>query len=169
MVALRKMNVKVQREVKVKVKKEVVVRSELEKAEGSKKCGWEDGEGEISMTVGSFLMEHGVEWMVKEGVGCKSCEKKKKKCFWRMEAGRSKACLACHDLKKSCVVGRAEELETEACPSKKRKVEGKGKEKAKAGTLVSGVAESIMVNVLQDILKELKGLCAEVSDLCVFA
>ena len=31
-------------------------------------------------------MEHGVEWMVKEGMVCESCEKKEKKCFWRMEA-----------------------------------------------------------------------------------
>jgi hypothetical protein len=51
--------------------------------------------------------------MVKEGVVCNSCEKKKK-CFWRMESGQGLACLACHDLKKSCVIGRAELSEAEA-------------------------------------------------------
>ena len=73
-----------------------------------------------------FLTEHGVEWMVKEGVVCESCEKKEKKCFWRMEARRGKACLACHSLKKSCTAGRAEDSEAEAGPLKRRKVEGEG-------------------------------------------
>ena len=114
-------------------------------------------------------MEHRVKWMVKEGVMCKSCEKKEKKCFWRMETGRGKACLACHDLKKGCVAGGAEESETEASPSKKRKVEEKGKVKVKVGTPVSGVAESVTVDVLRDIFIELKGLRMEVGDLCAFA
>ena len=64
-------------------------------------------------TIGSYLTEHGTQWMVKEGVVCNSCEKKKK-CFWRMESGQGLACLACHDLKKSCVIGRAELSEAEA-------------------------------------------------------
>ena len=81
-----KVKAKVQREMKAKAKKEAVARSESEKAEGSKKHGQEDNRVEISVTVGSFLMEHGVEWMVKEGVVCDSCEKREKKCFWRMEA-----------------------------------------------------------------------------------
>ena len=145
--ALCKVNVKVQREVKAKVKKEAAARSESEKAEGLKKRGRKDDRVEILVTIGSFLMEHGVKWMVKEGVVCDSCEKREKKCFWRMKARWGKACLACHDLKKSCVAGGAEELETEAGPSKKRKVEEKGKVKAKTGTLVSGVAESVAVDV----------------------
>ena len=93
-VELRKVNAKVQRELKAKARKEAAVakKSELEKAEGLGKQGRE--EREISMTVGSFLTAHGVEWMVKEGVVCESCEKKERKCFWRMEAGRGKACLA---------------------------------------------------------------------------
>ena len=69
--------------------------------------------------------------------------------------------------KKSCSAGGAEELETEAGPSKKRRVEGKGK--GKAVTLTFGVAESVAVDVLWDILKELKGLRAEVGDLRAFA
>ena len=125
--ALRKVNMKVQMEVKAKAKKEATMRSGSEKAEGLKKCSQEDDRVEISVTVGSFLMEHGVKWMVKEGVVCKSCEKRKKKCFWRMEARQGKACLACHELKKSCVSGGAEESETEASPLKKRKVGEKGK------------------------------------------
>ena len=100
---------------------------------------------------------------------CESCEKKERKCFWRMEAGRGKACLACHNLKKSCSAGGAEELETEAGPSKRKKVEGKGKGKEKAASPNSGVAESAATDVLQDILKELKGLRAEVGDLHAFA
>ena len=100
---------------------------------------------------------------------CDSCEKREKKYFWRMEAGQGKACLACHDLKKSCVAGGAEELEMEASLSKKRRVEGKGKAKAKVGTSVSRVADSVAVDVLRDIVKELKGLHVEVGDLCVFA
>ena len=153
----------------MKAKKEAVAaaRSESEKVEGSKEHRWE--EREISVTIGSFLMEHGVEWMVKEGVVCDSCEKKEKKCFWRMEAGKGKACLACHDLKKSCVASRVEESETEAGPSKKRKVERKGKGKVKVATPVSRVADSVTIDVLWDILKELKGLHAEVGDLRVFA
>ena len=63
---------------------------------------------------------------------CNSCEKKEKKCFWTMEVGWGKACWACHDLKKSCMAGGVELLEVEAGPSKKRKVEEKGKGKAKA-------------------------------------
>ena len=43
-VALRKANTKVQQEAKAKAKKEAVaVRSESEKAEGSKKRGWRRG------------------------------------------------------------------------------------------------------------------------------
>ena len=140
---------------------------ELEKAEGSKKRRQE--EREISVTVSSFLMEHRVEWMVKEGVVCKSCKKKEKNCFWRTEARWGKAGLACHNLKKSCLAGRAEESETEAGPSKKRWVEEKGKGKMKVATPTSRVAESIVADVLWDILKELKGLCGEVGDLCAFA
>ena len=121
------------------------------------------------MTVGSFLMEHRVKYMVKEGVICNSCEKKEKKCFWRMEARWGTACLACHDLKESCVASGVEESEMKASPLKKMKVEAKGKRKAKARTPVSGVADSVTVDVLQDILKELKGLRAEVGDLRVFA
>ena len=130
--------------------------------EGSKKRGRK--EREISVTIGSFLTEHGVEWMVKEVVMCESCEKKEKKCFWRMEARQGKACLACHNLKKSCSA-RAEELEVDAGPLKKRRVEGKGK----VVTPNSRVAESVTTDVLWDILKELKGLCAEVGDLHAFS
>jgi hypothetical protein len=116
-------------------------------------------------------MEHRTQWMVKEGVMCDSCEKKEKKCFWRMEVGWGKACLACHNLKKICMPSGAELSEVEAGPSKKSKVEekGRGKAKAKVRTLVSGVVESVVVDVLQDILKQLKGLCTEVQDLWVFS
>ena len=86
-----------------------------------------------------------------------------------MEAGWGKACLACHNLKKSCSTGGVEESEVEAGPLKRRKVEGKGKGKEKAVTPNSRVVESAVTDVLQDILKELKGLCAEVGDLRAFA
>ena len=49
--------------------------------------------------------------------------------------------------------------------SKKRRVEGKGK----VATPNSGVAESVTMDVLRDILKELKGLRMEVGDLRAFA
>ena len=167
-IKLRKATAKVQREAKARKEVAVAVKkSGSEKVEGSGKQGCE--EREISVTVGSFLMQHGVEWMVKEEVVCESCEKKEKKCFWRMEAGRGKACLACHNLKKSCSAGGVEESEAEAGPSKKRRVEGKGKGKEKAATPNSGVAESAATDVLWDILAELKGLRVEVGDLCVFA
>jgi len=144
-IVLRKANTKVQRETKAKAKKEAATaaKSESEKVGGSRKRGQE--EREILVTVGSFLTDQRVEWMVEEGEVCDSCQKKEKKCFSRMEAGRGKACLACHNLKKSCSAGRAEELEAEASPSKKRKVEGKGKGKAKVATPVSGVADSVAV------------------------
>ena len=64
---------------------------------------------------------------------------------------------------------RAEESEVEAGPSKKRRVEGKGKGKEKAATPNSGVADSAATDVLQDILVELKGLHVEVGDLRAFA
>ena len=57
----------------------------------------------------------------------------------------------------------------EASLSKKRKVEEKEKEKVKVRTLVSRVSESVGVDVLQDILKELKELCMEVHDLHTFS
>ena len=161
-VEFRKATVKVQRETKAKARKEAAAaKSGSEKAEGLGKRGRE----EISVTVGSFLTAHGVEWMVKEEVVCESCEKKERKCFWRMEAGQGKACLACHNLKKSCSAGGAEELEAEAGPSKKRRVEGK----EKAATPNSRVVESAMTDVLRDILEELKGLCVEVGDLRAFS
>ena len=48
-------------------------------------------------------------------------------------------------------------------------MEGKGKGKEKAASPNSGVAESTVTDVLQDILKELKGLHMEVGDLRAFA
>ena len=108
-VSLCKATAKVQQELKAKARKEALAakRLESEKVEGSGKWGRE--EREISMTIGSNLTEHGVEWMVKEGVVCESCVKKEKKCFWGMEAGQGKACLASHNLKKSCSASGAEE------------------------------------------------------------
>ena len=170
-VTFRKATAKVQlelKELKAKARKEAAAakRLESEKVEGLGKRGHE--EREISVTVGSFLTAHGVEWMVKEGMVCELCEKERK-CFWRMEARQGKACLACHNLKKNCSAGGAEELETEAGPSKRRKVEGKGKGKEKAASPNSRVAESTATDVLWDILKELKGLRVEVGDLRAFA
>lgn len=57
--------------------------------------------------------------------GVQFVKKKEKKCFWSMELGQGKACLACHDLKKGCAIGGVELSEAEASPSKKRKVEDK--------------------------------------------
>ena len=166
--SLRKATAKVQRKLKAKARKEAAAnRLESEKVEGSGMRGRE--EWEISVTIGSFLTEHGVEWMVKEGVVCESCVKKENMCFWRMEAGQGKTCLASQNLKKSCLAGGVEESEAEARLSKRRKVEGKGKGKEKAASLNSGVAESAVTDVLRDILKVLKGLHAEVGDLHVFA
>ena len=48
-------------------------------------------------------------------------------------------------------------------------MEGKGKGKEKVATLNSGVAESAAMDVLWDILAELKGLRMEVGELRVFA
>ena len=96
--------------------------------------------------------------MVKENVVCNSCEKKEEKYFWRMEPGQSMACLACYNLKKFCEVVGAEPIEVEASLSKKRKVESKGKGKVKVRTPASRVLESTVVDVLQDILLELKEL-----------
>ena len=97
--------------------------------------------------------------------------RRRKKCFWRIKLGWSEACLACHDLKKSCVAGGVELSEVEAGLSKKRMVEdkGKGNVKVKVRPLVSGVVESIAVVVLQDILQELKDLCGKVQDICAFS
>ena len=168
-VSLRKATAKVQQKLKAKARKEAAAanRLESEKVEGSGKRGRE--EREISVTVGSFLTEHGVEWMVKERVVYASCVKKENMCFWRMEAGQGKTCLASQNLKKSCSAGGVEESEAEVRLSKRRQVEGKGKGKEKAVSLNSGVVESAVTDVLRDILKELKGLRAEVGDLHVFA
>ena len=54
--------------------------------------------------------------MVKEGIIYDSCAKKEKKCFWRIELGWDKACLACHDLcgwQGGVVGGRGRSIEEE--------------------------------------------------------
>ena len=61
------------------------------------------------------------------------------------------------------MIGRAELSEAEADPSKKRKVEDKGK--AKVRTPVSRTLESIVVDVLLDILQELMELQAEICEI----
>ena len=91
-------------------------------------------------TMGSYLMEPNVQWMPKEWLVCDSSKKKEKKCFWRMEPGWGMTCLTCYNLKK--VVKWAEPIEA----------------KAKDGAPVSGVSETTVVNVLKDILLELKEL-----------
>ena len=74
---LHKAKAKVQREAKVKAKKETVQKAGSEKEEGLRKCGLNEPI-EITETVGLYLMEHGTQWMVKEGIVCDSCEKKEK-------------------------------------------------------------------------------------------
>ena len=85
------------KEEKAKTKKEVAARLESEKVKGSRKHSQND-EAEITETIRSYLMEHGMQWMLREGVVCNSCENKEKKWFWRMEARWGKACLWCCSL-----------------------------------------------------------------------
>ena len=99
-----------------------------------------------------------MQWMLKEGVVCNSCKKNEKKCFWRMESGWGTVCLTCYSLKKVCEVVRVELIEAKSSPPKRRKMESKGKTKAKVGAPVSGVLETTVVDVLRDILLELKEL-----------
>lgn len=81
-ITFHKAKAKEQREARVnaKVKKETVQKVASEKAEGSKKCSWDDPV-KIIETVRLYLMEHRVQWMVKANMVCDLCEKKEKKCF----------------------------------------------------------------------------------------
>src|SRR6202521_5037378 len=130
---------------------------EKAKAEKAKKRTLEESD-EIDVTVGSFLEENGVTWGMKEGKVCTSCRKADKKCFWRMDPARGKACFACTASKKTCKLGGAEQ---EPGPSKRRKVtESKGKGREKIG--VPAVSGSVTPDVWEGILSELRGMREEV-------
>ena len=107
-------------------------------------------------------MAHHIQWKVKKGCLCKLGEKKERKYFWRMESRQGMAFLACYNLKKGCKVARAEIVQVEACLSKKRKVESKGKAKAKTKALIYKVLNTFAVEVLREILQKLKELRVEV-------
>jgi len=135
---------------------------EKAKAEKAKKRTLEESD-EIDVTVGSFLEENGVTWGMKEGKVCTSCRKADKKCFWRMDPARGKACYACTVSKKICKLGGAEQEpeQSEPGPSKRRKVtESKGKGKEKIG--VPAVSGSVTPDVWEKILSELRGMKEEV-------
>src|SRR5882762_422868 len=135
---------------------------EKAKAEKAKKRTLDESD-EIDVTVGSFLEENGVTWGMKEGKVCTSCRKADKKCFWRMDPARGKACYACTVSKKICKLGGAEQEpeQSEPGPSKRRKVmESKGKGKEKIGVLA--VSGSVTPDVWEMMLSELRGMKEEV-------
>ena len=94
-IELCKATVKVQREAKAKVRKEAAAAKKLglEKAEGLGKRGRE--EREISVTVGSFLTQHGVEWMDGEGKGGMRVMRKEREEVFLEDGGRAGQGLPC--------------------------------------------------------------------------
>ena len=95
---------------------ETEVEAELEK-EGEERTGE------------SAMLDGNIVWRTKAGRICGECRKREKKCLWPEATSRTKACHLCSALKVKCIVPGEE---SEAGPSKKRKVAGdKGKGKAK--------------------------------------
>ena len=96
---------------------ETEVEAELEK-------GAEERTGEHSA-----MLDGNVMWRMKAGRICGECQKRERKCLWPEALPRTRACHSCSALKVKCVVPGEE---SEAGPSKKRKVAvDKGKGKAK--------------------------------------
>ena len=118
---------------------ETEVETELEK-EG------EERTGESAMTDGNTI------WRTKAGRICWECRKREKKCLWPEASSRTKACHSCSALKVKCVVPGEE---SEAGPSKKRKVAAdKGKGKAKEVKETKSEPEF----GFRELIEELRGL-----------
>ena len=118
---------------------ETEVEAELEK-EGEERTGE------------SAMMDGNIVWRTKAGRICGECRKREKKCLWPEVSSRTKACHSCSALKVKCVVPGEE---SEAGPSKKRKVAvDKGKGKAKEVKETKSEPEF----GFQELVEELRGL-----------
>ena len=86
-------------------------------------------EKEEERTGESAMLDRKIMWRTKVGRICRECRKGERKCLWPEASSWTKACHSCSTLKVKCIVAGEE---SEAGPSKKRKVavdNGKGKTK----------------------------------------
>ena len=116
-----------------------VLRKQLEEARKKKELKRSRPESETEMeaqlekeeerTRESAMLDRKIVWRMKAGRICEECWKGERKCLWPEASSQTKACHSCSALKVKCVVAGEE---SEAGPSKKRKVAvDKGKGKAK--------------------------------------
>ena len=103
-------------------------------------------------TGGSAMLDGNIIWRTKAGRICGECRKRERKCLWPEATSRTKACHSCSALKVKCVVPGEE---SEAGPSKKRKVAAdKGKGKAKEVKETKSEPEF----GFRELVEELRGL-----------
>jgi hypothetical protein len=98
-------------------------------------------------------------WRTKAGRICKECQKRERKCLWPEASPQTRACHSCSALKVKCVVPGEE---SEAGPSKKRKVAvDKGKGKAKETKVTKSEPEF----GFRELIEELRGLRQDLKEL----
>ena len=76
-------------------------------------------EKEEEWTRESTMLDRKIMWRTKARRVCRECQKGEQKCLWPEASPRTRACHSCSALKVKCVVPGEE---SEAGPSKKRKV-----------------------------------------------
>ena len=105
------------------------------------------------------MLDGNLVWRTKAGRICGECRKREKKCLWPEATSRTKACHSCSALKVKCVVPGEE---SEARPSKKRKVAAdKGKGKAKEVKQTKSEPEFRF----WELVEELRGLRQDLKEL----
>ena len=104
------------------------------------------------------MFDGNVIWRTKAGRICGECQKRERKCLWPEATPCTKACHSCSALKVKCVVPGEE---SEAGPSKKRKVAtDKGKGKAKEVKVTKSEPEF----GFRELVEELRGLRQDLRD-----
>ena len=107
----------------------------------------------------SAMMDGNIMWRTKAGWICGECQKREWKCLWPEATSCTKACHSCSALKVKCVVPGEE---SEAGPSKKRKVAAdKGKGKAKEVKETKSKPEF----GFRELVEELRGLRQDLKEL----
>ena len=96
-------------------------------------------------------------WKTKEGRVCDGCDKAEVKCFWWEDLLQAKACHECSVHKKLCQENGVGQMESEAGPSKKRRVvatKGKGKEREKSEPEVGASAVAALLEEMRGVREE---------------
>ena len=110
-------------------------------------------------TGGSAMFDGNLIWRTKAGRICGECQKRERKCLWPEASPRTRACHSCSALKVKCIVPGEE---SEAGPSKKRKVAvDKGKGKAKEVKVTKSEPEF----GFRELVEELRGLRQDLKEL----